>query len=75
MDILIVDYFQSLFTTTDQTGPMEFLKPLEGWISDLMNMDLARDFTREEIFNTLQQMQPLKAPGPNGMSPLFFQRY
>ena len=29
----------------------------------------------KEVDTTLSQMAPLKAPGPNGMSPIFFQHY
>ena len=29
----------------------------------------------EEVWRALMQMHPTKSPGPDGMSPLFFQKY
>ena len=34
-----------------------------------MNSKLIREFTEQEITVTLKQMEPLKAPGPDGMPP------
>ena len=36
---------------------------------------LLAKFKVEEVENALRQMAPLKAPGPNGMPPLFYQSY
>ncbi|KAL0301989.1 UNVERIFIED_CONTAM: putative mitochondrial protein [Sesamum radiatum] len=36
---------------------------------------LAQPFTKEEVVRALFQMAPLKSPGPDGMPPLFFQRF
>ena len=44
-------------------------------ISDELNQLLNVEFTREEVVRTLKQMEPLKASGPNGLPPLFFQHY
>ena len=40
-----------------------------------MNESLTPEFKAEEIWRALKQMHPTKAPGPNGMSPVFFQNY
>ena len=39
------------------------------------NQNLTRDFTAMEVKMALKQMFPLKASGPNGMPPLFFQYF
>ena len=40
-----------------------------------MNQDLIREFTKEEVEDALKQMHPTKAPRPDGMSAIFFQKY
>ena len=40
-----------------------------------MNVDLIRDFTIEEVRLALNQMHPTKAPGSDGMSIIFYQKY
>lgn len=40
-----------------------------------MNIMLNAAYTRDEIAVALKQMDPLKAPGPNGLPPIFFQHY
>lgn len=39
-----------------------------------MNMQLVSEFTMEEISHALSQMQPLKAPRSNGVTPCFYQQ-
>uniref|UniRef100_A0A2N9E653 Reverse transcriptase domain-containing protein n=2 Tax=Fagus sylvatica TaxID=28930 RepID=A0A2N9E653_FAGSY len=40
-----------------------------------MNALLTCEFTSEEVVMALKQMGPLKAPGPDGLPPLFYQKY
>ena len=40
-----------------------------------MNGDLLAVFKVEKFLFALQQMHPTKAPRPNGMSPIFYQKY
>ena len=40
-----------------------------------MNVDLAHVFHEGEVCQALKQMYPLKAPGPNGMPPLFYKHF
>lgn len=40
-----------------------------------MNEDLCREFTPAEVVVALKQMAPLKAPGPDGLPPLFYHKY
>ena len=44
-------------------------------ITDELNAELLVDFTREEMVVALKQMELLKVLGPDGLPPLFFQRY
>ena len=40
-----------------------------------MNESLNKNFTREEVTTALKQMHLTKAPGPDGMSAIFYQKY
>ena len=40
-----------------------------------MSCELLRAFREEEIRVALNQMHPTKAPGPNGIPLIFFQKY
>ena len=44
-------------------------------VTDKMNVDLVKEFTELEVKEALNQMEPLKAPGPDGMPPLFYQHF
>lgn len=75
LDALIVDYFQFIFATSGQVGSMDFLGPDDGSVITAMNEVLAKEFTRDEIYLAVMQMQPTKAPGQDSMPPIFFQKY
>lgn len=68
----VADYFQTLFSSSSQLGCTDCLERLRGQISKEMNEDLCKNFTTEEVIKTLSQMNPTKAPGLDGMRPLFF---
>ena len=40
-----------------------------------MTAELMRPFTSEEVGMAIKEMAQLKAPGPDGMPPLFYQTY
>ncbi len=40
-----------------------------------MNQELTCQFTEYEVTSAMKHMGPLKAPGPDGMPPIFFQSY
>ena len=44
-------------------------------VNEEMQADLARPYTVEEVERAIKEMAPLKAPGPDGMPPLFYQTY
>ena len=57
---------------------MGFDEVLEGMLPTMtgdMNSDLNRSFLAEEVQRALHQMAPLIAPGPNGMSPIFYKSF
>ena len=44
-------------------------------VLDEMNSNLIGNFSKEEVKSALKHIAPLKALGPNGMPPIFFQYY
>ena len=48
---------------------------MERSVTDDMNAMLLQEFTELEVEEALKQMAPLKAPGPDGIPPPFYQNY
>jgi hypothetical protein len=71
--IVFTDYFQGLFSSDGPVGIDECLSILTPRVTGDMNDSLTRPFLPEEVDNALRQMQPLKAPGPDGFGACFFQ--
>lgn len=71
LDEHILPYFQTMFATSSNRRSMEFLESMGSWVTKEMNGDLSRCYTVEEVVTALKQMHPSKAPGSDGMPPLF----
>lgn len=71
---LISSYFNNLFTATeaDWRGVVDCVSKT---ITEVQNDELLSPFLEEEVKTALFQMNPDKAPGPDGMTPAFFQRH
>ena len=70
-----MDYYTDLFTTSKPEHLEEVVDVIPKVVKAEMNADLIGDFTAMEVEVTLKQMAPLKAPGPDGMPPLFYKNY
>ena len=68
-----VDYFDNLFCAGSCNQMDECLSTVLAKVSTTMQDMLSRDFTADEIKETVFQMGPIKAPGPDGMNALFYQ--
>ncbi|XP_074288011.1 uncharacterized protein LOC141613169 [Silene latifolia] len=64
-------YFQNLFRKSQVRDFGEVLVGMEGRVTTAMNNILRRDYREEEVLEGLNQMHPLKAPGPDGMNGFF----
>lgn len=74
MNRCLIDYFQELFTLIYIQNSNVATNSINSIISNDMNALLA-EFMESEVQVVLQQMAPLKAPGPNGVLPLFYQHF
>ena len=72
---IILDYFKEIYSTSfpDEFGSS--LEVVDKRVSDDMNDALLKEFRVKEVRRALKQMHLTKSPGPNGMSPIFFQKY
>jgi hypothetical protein len=68
-----VSYFTNLFTAGPAGNMEPCLQHINQCVTLEMNTELMKEFRREEINIALNQMAPLKAPGPDGFNACFFQ--
>ena len=52
----------------------EVLVGMSAIVTVEMNLELDKNFIGEEVFKALKQMASLTAPGPDGMSPIFYKK-
>ena len=69
---IVVSYYADLFYSNRPTEFTELLNVMQPKVLDDMNRMLNMPFQDFEVYSALKQMYPLKSPGPDGMSPLFF---
>ncbi|KAL0434482.1 UNVERIFIED_CONTAM: LINE-1 retrotransposable element O protein [Sesamum latifolium] len=74
---VVSSYFRDIFGFIHPTidAMEEVLGNMDRRVTDAMNDALDLPFMSEEVLNALKQMHPLKSPGPDGMSPIFYQKY
>ncbi|XP_071939954.1 uncharacterized protein [Coffea arabica] len=75
IEVELCQYYNDLFTTTNPDDFEEILKEIPSTISRQMNAKLIKPVEEKDIRQALFSMHPNKAPGKDGMSPLFFQHY
>ncbi|XP_062020952.1 uncharacterized protein LOC133737412 [Rosa rugosa] len=74
---LLLTYFKTVFSSEgcDARAVQTVLDATPTKLTRSMNESLVQPYTDDEIKAALFQMHPSKSPGPNGMSPFFFQKY
>ena len=63
------------FTSTELRIPTELKELILVKIDTEVSKEMARVPTREKVWGVVNEMHPLKAPGPNRMSGSFFRSY
>ncbi|GAV67983.1 hypothetical protein CFOL_v3_11486 [Cephalotus follicularis] len=72
---LISTYFHSIFLSSQPIELTRVLEHVDEKVSRDMNDTLNADFNRPEIELALRQIHPTKAPGPDVMAAIFYQKY
>ena len=70
---ILIELYDNLFSSSIPVQIEEALEATPLVITAEMNNELLAPFQRSEVDFALKQMNPLKALGPDGMPPLFFQ--
>ena len=71
----IADYYRKLLTSSGDGDLTEVLEGIPNNITVEMNENLIKPVEEMEIKSALFSMSPDKAPGADGMSPIFFQKF
>ena len=72
---VVVSFFGKLYTASYPSHILEVTDTIPIKVSSEMNQSFIKEFTKEEVLVVLKQMHLTKAPGPDGMSAIFFQKY
>ena len=74
---MVRDFWRTLFQEESDRGQVNNLM-LRDYFPDIPSEDrekLARPFSSCEVLIALKDMQPFKAPGPDGFQPVFYQKF
>ncbi|EPS70147.1 hypothetical protein M569_04615, partial [Genlisea aurea] len=70
-------YYQRLFASSvpDLTLMDRLLSIIPCTVTESMRTILERPYTAAEVWPAIRSMKPLSSPGPDGLPPLFYQKY
>ena len=72
---MLIDFYSQLFTFSNPHDLDHILVGVHPVVIKAMRTNLDKPFSNEELGQVIRKMAPLKAPGPDGIPPLFFQTY
>ena len=72
---IVLEYFATIFKLDFPTSFEASLSAINICVTPEMNDELLADFKANEVTRAINQMHPTKSPGPDSMSPIFYQKY
>lgn len=75
MEVVTIDYFSDLFKSSNPSNFEQILDAVERRVTPAMKNELLRPFCEKEVTTAMRQIHPTKAPGPDGLSAVFFQSF
>lgn len=72
---LVSRYFSDLFSSSSPQHCNSVVEDIDQSLTDGDRLSIERQVTSKEVYEALMQMAPNKAPGPDGMPALFFQKF
>ena len=72
---VVVDYFNNMFSIGSCNRIEECLEVVQQKVTTEMQQTLSKDFNADEVKVAVFQMGPTKAPEPDGMNALFYQKF
>lgn len=67
--------FEELYTSTQTQFPEDLEGLFQPMVTEEESLNIISIPTEKEIIDAIRSMHSLKAPGPDGMSPIFYQHY
>lgn len=72
---VLINYYDDLFSSSNPSNIEEVCEVVSGKLSKDHKVWCEMEYTPEEVKEAIFQMHPLKAPGPDGLPALFFQKF
>lgn len=70
-----MEFYTRIFSSSNAHDLDQVLEVVKWVVTESMNADLMKPYTREEVDAAIKQMAPLKVVGPDGMPSLFYQAF